>query len=317
MEPKNNNLANLIKTAPIPQIIQSAEVGERFKNLYRQIHGMNTAQAEAFYTAETFHFLKLVHENKKIAACTKMSLYGIFMDVAVNRLSFDPSMKHLYVVPYNVNVGTKKEPRWEARAALQISGPGELLLRQLQGQVKYADNPITVYEGDEFKFGTRDNKTIIEHMACFPRKSDQIIACYIKITRYDDSIDYKVFAMEDILQLRKFSKDPDSLSWTSGIAGMVQTKTIKHAFKNYPKLRVGDFSRFETEVIEQPEQLEQPFIDYGISVGTEDIPHEVLPPATPANVQTNHDDDQGFEITPKTTPVPEGITLTPNVDEEF
>ncbi len=266
MADTKNQLMQLIQTATPSQLISSEAVGDRFKNLYAVIHGIkNPARAAAFYQAEQFHFLKLVNDNKNLRECTKLSLYGVFMDVAVNGLSFDPSMKHLYIVPYNVNVGTKQAPKWEKRAALQISGYGELLLRTIQGQIKYADNPVIVYEGDEFKFGSRDGKIILDHVAVIPRKSDTIVACYLKITRHDDTVDYKVMTWADICQLRKFSKDENSLAWTTGIAGMVQAKTIKHAFKNYPKIRVGEFSKLESETIDTDVEDQTEGIDYGIS----------------------------------------------------
>ena len=262
-------LMQLMQTASPSQLIQSPEVGDRFKQLYKVIHGIkNDAVAESFYHAEKFHFLKIVQENQKIAACSKLSLYGVFMDVAVSGLSFDPSMKHLYIVPYNHNVGTKSDPKWESRAALQIDGRGELLLRQLQGQVKYVDNPMIVYEGDEFRYGTRDGKTIVEHMAAFPRKSDKMMACYLRITRHDDTIDYKIMTIEDLNNLKQFSKDPDSMAWTKGLAGMFMNKTIKHAFKNYPKLRVGEFSQLASETVdEQPEIIPEDL--YGLGGNTQ------------------------------------------------
>lgn len=264
-------LMQLITNASASQLLDSPLVADRFKELYQKIHGIrDTTVADAFYTAEKFHFLKIVNDSTNIAACTKLSLYGIFMDVAVSGLSFDPSMKHLYIVPYNTNVGTKDAPRWEKRAALQISGYGELLLRQIQGQVKYADNPVIVYDCDEFKFGSRNGSTILDHVALIPRKEDaKIVACYIKITRHDNSIDYKVMTMEDLLALKKFSKDPNSLAWTSGLAGMMHSKTIKHAFKNYPKLRVGEFSQLQSEVIDtETGEVTSSIIDYGFAEST-------------------------------------------------
>ncbi|MBK7883034.1 MAG: recombinase RecT [Chitinophagaceae bacterium] len=124
-----------------------------------------------------------------------------------------------------------------------MSGQGELLLRMQQGQIKYADNPVLVYEGDIFKTGTRNGQLFVDHEATIPRKSDNIIACYLRITRNDDSADYKVLTMPEIEKLRKFSKDPNSKAWTDGLPGMVQAKTIKHAFKNYPKLRILEKSK--------------------------------------------------------------------------
>lgn len=274
MEQKQE-LMQLIQNGSVPQLLDSSIVGDRFMHLYKVINGIkDPARAEAFYTAEKFHFLKLINDNPKLAACTKLSLYGVFMDVAVNGLSFDPSMKHLYVVPYNINVGTKENQKWEARASLQISGYGELLLRVLQGQIKYADNPVLVYEGDEFRFGQKNGHTVVEHMACIPRKSDNIIASFIKLTRHDGSYDYKVMAMEDILKLQKFSKDPKSKAWTDGLAGMVAAKTIKHAFKNYPKLRVGEFSKLSSDIVEE-ELQDNPQIDYGFGTSGEEFTQHV------------------------------------------
>ena len=267
MNSQASGLMQLINTATPSQLIDSDQVADRFKELYQVVHGIKDPRvADAFYTAEKFHFLKLVNDNGNLQSCTKLSLYGIFMDVAVSGLSFDPSMKHLYIVPYNVNVGTNENKRWEKRAALQISGYGELLLRQLQGQVKYVDNPVIVYEGDEFRFGTRDGKTLVEHMATIPRRTDNIIAAYICITRHDDTRDYKVMTMEDIQKLRKFSKDPNSKAWTDGLSGMVIAKTIKHAFKNYPKVRMGKFTELASDTVEeQPEVVQRmPVVDYGI-----------------------------------------------------
>jgi phage RecT family recombinase len=284
MENTKTQLMQLIQTATPAQLIQSVEVADRFKQLYKVIHGIkNEAVAESFYHAEKFHFLKLVQENPRIAECSKLSLYGVFMDVAVSGLSFDPSMKHLYIVPYKFNVGTKQDPRWESRAALQIDGRGELLLRQLQGQVKYVDNPVVVYEGDEFKFGTRDGKALIEHMAAIPRKNDKMLACYLRITRHDDTVDYKVMTLEDLMQLRKFSKDENSTAWTKGIAGMFMNKTIKHAFKNYPKLRVGEFSQLASETVDEDGEV-MPTDLYGLG---EAASTPVIQQPKPSTVQTD------------------------------
>src|SRR5690606_33462013 len=118
-----------------------------------------------------------------------------------------------------------------------------------------------------------------EHMACIPRKSNRIIAAFIKITRFDDTFDYKVLTMEDIENLRKFSKDPNSKAWTDGLAGMVQAKVIKHAFKNFPKLRIGEFSKLDSETIDETPEVQQ--VDYGISANisngrpVQDIKHQI------------------------------------------
>jgi recombinational DNA repair protein RecT len=309
-------LMELIKSATPSKLIEDPLVADRFKELYNVIHGIRDQRvSQSFYTAEKFHFLKMISDSKNLQECTRLSMYGVFMDVAVSGLSFDPGMKHLYVVPYNVNVGTKDNPKWEKRASLQISGYGELLLRQLQGQIKYADNPVVVYEGDEFRYGSRNGQVILEHMATIPRTSETIIACYIRLVRHDDSSDYKVMALEDIQRLRKFSKDPNSKAWTDGLSGMVVAKTIKHAFKNYPKLRVGEFSQLASNTVDE-EHTELPSLDYGLDAGS--IPQE-LPEAngtyTPTMIITPAEDvvNDFLQEIPPAQPI--ATAAQPAVDE--
>jgi phage RecT family recombinase len=249
---KSNLMQVIEKTSPA-QLPAIPEIANRFKHLFSIIHP--GAKAQMFYEAEKFHFMKLIQESQVLQGCSKLSLYGCFMDVAVNGLSFDPSFKHLYLVPYNTNVGTKSEPKWEKRASLQISGYGELLLRQKQGQIRYADNPVLVYEGDDFVFGTRDEKFYLEHTTNLGKRTDKIIACYVKIVRNDGTVDYKVITEVDMIRFRKFSKDANSKAWTDGYAGMWQAKCIKHAFRNYPKVRTGEFSQLASNQVDEAAEV--------------------------------------------------------------
>lgn len=264
----NENKVSIIKqleAARPAQIVDLPEVADRFKKLYLTFNGKDGGR---HYEAEKFHFAKTLQEKPALQQCTKLSLYGCFLDMAVHGLSFDPSMKHAYLVPYNHKVkGPNGVETWEKRAQLQISGQGELLMRANSGQIKYADNPILVYDGDMFRFGTRNEKVFVEHEAAFPRQTDNIIACYIKIVRNDDSVDYKVISMEEVAKLRKFSKDPNSTAWTDGLPGMVQAKCIKHAFRSYPKMRSlarAQFSALASETIDQEEDGAAPGDIYGI-----------------------------------------------------
>lgn len=262
------------------------EVADRFRQIYKVMNGGNDDRAAVKYEAEKFHFMKLIADKPDLQQCSKLSLYGCFLDMAVNGLSFDPAMKHAYVVSFNVNVGTKSAPTWEKRATLMVSGYGELHMRTQQKQIKYADNPVLVYEGDEFKHGTKDGKIFLEHVAAYPRKTDNIIACYIRLERFDGSVDYKVLSVEEVLKLKKFSKDPNSKAWTDGFPGMIQAKTIKHAFRSYPKIRMGDFSQLQSNTIDEDADVPQK-IDYGIAM---DAPSETQ--ASMSNTPTIHSDDE-------------------------
>jgi len=293
METPKMTIIQKLNQSPATQIVNLPEVAERFKNLYVTFHGKNALK---FYEAEKYHFAKIVQDNPKIAACTKLSLYGCFLDMAVNGLSFDPAMKHAYVVPVNQNVGTKTNPIWEARAQLRISGTGELVIREQQGQIKYVDNPMLVYDGDLFKMKTEDNKLKITHEAILPRKEGaEIIACFLRITRADDSIDYKVITMPEILKLKAFSKDPDSKAWTDGLPGMVQAKCIKHSFRNFPKVRmIGKYSQLASETVDIVDT--EPIDIYGTDEPATGISEKSTSLTQPAS-QDGPIDDDGFTKT--------------------
>lgn len=259
MSEQKMSIIEKLQTSKATEIPAIPEVASRFKHLYSVMHRGDGAVR---YESEKFHFMKILNEKSDLQQCSKISLYGCFLDAAVNGLSFDPGAKHLYVVSFSVNVGTKQMPSWEKRATLMVSGIGELMMRMKQGQIRYADNPVLVYEGDHFKYGTDKAGFYVEHEAVIPRASDNIIACYIRLERMDGSNDYKIITMAEIDKIRKFSKDPNSKAWTDGLPGMIQAKCIKHAFRTYPRLQYGDFSKLATQEIEPEDQPEN--IDYGI-----------------------------------------------------
>ena len=277
------------------QLANLPEVADRFKHIYTIMNGGDAERALAKYEAEKFHFMKLIQDKADLQACSKLSLYGCFLDMAVNGLSFDPSMKHAYVVSFNTNVGSKQTPKWEKRATLMISGYGELHMRVQQRQIKYADNPILVYEGDHFQHGTKNGSVFLEHVATFPRKSDNIIACYLRIERNDGSADYKVLSIEEIQKLRKFSKDPNSKAWTDGLPGMIQAKTLKHAFRSYPKMRMGEFSQLHSNIVDEDADT-PPKIDYGLNGS---MPSVNAPEGHTIESQVDELNDESFTEEPK------------------
>ena len=259
MEQNKLSIIQKLEATAAVKIPDLQEVADRFKALYVTFNGKPGAQ---FYEAEKFHFAKMIQESPELQTCTKLSLYGCFLDMAVSGLSFDPSFNHVFMYPYNVKTVVNNVEKWEKRAKINITGTGELLLRMQQGQIKYADNPVLVFEGDLFKMGTRDGIQYVEHEITLPRKSETILACYLKITRADGTFDYKVLTMPEIERLRAASKKPDGPAWTKGLFGMVETKTIKHAFRNYPKLRVlgrASFTELSSDVIDEiPEVVKLP-----------------------------------------------------------
>ena len=90
------------------QIVESDKVEQKFIQMYNAIHG--TGVGVQIYHKEVFNFQKLLTENPDLQKCSNMSLYGCFLDMAVNGLSLDPTGRpHCYLIPRKAKTGYKDE----------------------------------------------------------------------------------------------------------------------------------------------------------------------------------------------------------------
>ncbi len=273
------------------QIAEYSPVEQKFITMYNAIWG--TTVGIQVYEKEKFNFNKILQENPSLQQCTPVSLFGCFLDMAVNGLSLDPTGRpHCYILPRKVKTGYKDERGYdiyENRASVNITGYGELTMRMRAGQIKYVDNPVIVYEGDTFSPCLDNGVKRIKYAAACPRTSTKVIAAFIRIVRNDGSEDYQWMMEGDIERLKHYSEkansrydqqarkrvlgDANALYTSNGGGidpGFLENKMIKHAFDAYPKVRTGKFTVFETQ--EEPQE-----IDYGFNV--EEIPTEPQPAA--------------------------------------
>ena len=158
------------------------------------------------------------------------------------------------------------------------------MLRAKAGQILHADNPVVVYEGDEFAFGEKEGRKYVNYCCRIPRSSNRIIACFLKITRPDGTVDYSVMTEADWKRLSDFSgkanrywdntekryvENPNQL-YTSGDGqidtGFLKAKCIKHAFKTYPKIAIGKGTQLESDVVTDPQPDFDPY--GGMASGT-------------------------------------------------
>ncbi len=288
-------LAELNKLSPI-QIADNPAIQNNFVKLYNSIHGSNNG--DLILEKEKFHFVRQINDNPGLKDCTRLSLYGCFMDVAVSGLSFEGGSQPLiYMIP-------RKNKNWgdEKRATLMISPYGELALRMLAGQIQHADNPVIVYEHDAFQCGSDREGNWVKHTAQVPRKSDKIIACYIRIVRPNGSVDFAWLLEEDWKRLSGYSEKQNfgkaNALYTSNNGqidtGFLKAKTIRHAFKTYPKLKTGQFTAVETETTDDP--TETP--DYGIDAPADEpqgfVDAEEVAAETVTVVSDENDEEGGF-----------------------
>ena len=290
-----SNLANMVETINsfkyLTDVVENELVRQQFINVYNAVWKEGGEQA---YEREANFFNKILRENGNLNGCTCLSVYFAFIDLAVQGISVEPGTRAMaYLLPRNYKVGQDKDGKnvYEKRCNLIISGYGELYLRARAGQIHYADNPVVVYEGDNFEYGERDGRKYVNYSMHIPRTSNHIVACFLKISRTDGTIDYSVMLEQDWQRLagysarnnkyydkdtRQYVEKPNELyvSDNGGIdPSFLCSKCIKHAFRTYPKLNIGKGTQLETTVTDDADPNFDPY-------GGIDMPEG---DATPAN----------------------------------
>lgn len=263
------------------EVITNEAVKARFVQIYDTLWGVGTG--EPAYERESFYFLNKLRDDEKLREkSTPFSVFTAFIDLAVCGLSLEPGTRALcYLMGRNYSLGERDGKKiYEGRLVLTISGYGEMVLRARAGQIRHADNPVLVYEEDEFSFGDRAGQKVVEYMCHLPHKSGRIVAAFLRITRADGSTDYAVMLPEDWGRLEGYSgrnnrrwdnnahryvEKPNELytSNNGGIdPGFLCAKLIKHAFKTYPKVRIGRGTDLESQQDDTYEQQVDDF--YGV-----------------------------------------------------
>lgn len=306
----------LNKLQPL-DIVTNDLVRTRFIQIYDTLWG--AGQGEAAYERESIFFNRLLSEKEDLRnKSTHFSIFTCFIDLAVCGLSLEPGVRALcYLQGRSFKTGTNPQTGkniYEGRLTLTISGYGELVMRERTGQIRHADNPVLVYAEDEFSFSDTDGRKSVSYTCHIPHKSNHIVAAFLRITRADGSIDYGIMFEEDWLRLQNYSQQnnqrwderarqyvgkANDLYVSNGGSidpGFLMSKLIKHAFKTYPKVRIGRGTELETQ---QPESSPEDEDIYGVHNEEPAMKPDANPPFGPATdtsegVTVSSDDDDAF-----------------------
>lgn len=292
------------------EIVEHPIVRERFTQIYETLWG----NGEAAYQRESIYFNKALRDNDngKLQRATPFSIFTAFIDLAVCGLSLEPGTRALaYLMGRNVNVGTRDNAKWEGRCVLTISAYGELVMRARAGQIQHADNPVLVYDNDEFSFKDVDGRKSVSYTCNLPHSGHNITACYLRITRADGTVDYSVMFPEDWCRLASYSQKQNRGKANdlygvdqNGIVhidpGFLMAKCIKHAFKSYPKVRIGRGTELQSQQVDEQPQLSDEDI-YGMDMETGEViektetkPQPFGNNEPPQGVTVETDDEEGF-----------------------
>lgn len=261
-------------------VVRDEAVKAQFINIYNVLWGEGTG--EAAYEREAINFNKVLNSSDFFQKATKFSVFTSFIDLAVCGLTLTPGPQaQCYLIVRSSKIGSGPDGRsvYENRCTLQISGYGEILMRMRAGQIAHADNPVLVYAEDEFTFFDKGGSKSVDYTCHLPHNSGKIVAGFMKITRNDGTIDYAVMLQEDWERLQGFSAKNNrdgkaNALYTSGVGGTIDTgflmaKIIKHAFKTYPKVKIGR----GTELQSSHSDDEQDYYG-GLSAGEPAAPQE-------------------------------------------
>lgn len=291
-------------------IVEAPFVRDRFIQIYDTLWG----DGEAAYQRESIYFNKALRDNDggKLQRATPFSIFTAFVDLAVCGLSLEPGSRALaYLVGRNVNIGSREHPTWEGRCTLTISAYGELVMRARAGQIRHADNPVLVYDNDEFSFKDQDGRKSVTYTCNLPHTGHHIVACYLRITRADGTIDYSVMYPEDWARLAGYSQKQnrgranelygvDVNGQVNIDPGFLMAKCIKHAFKTYPKVRIGRGTELQSQQVDRPELSDADI--YGVE-GVDTETGEVIEAKSvepfgnneiPKGITVNTDEEEGF-----------------------
>ncbi len=314
------------------EIVRNDNVRDKFIQIYDAMWSQSTGvSGEAAYEKEARNFNRLLSEKEDVRKkCSHFSLFTSFLDVAISGLTLDPGTKaQAYLLARSIAVDSyvddhgQKKNRYETQCVLTVSGYGELVLRARCGQIRHADNPVIVYEEDSFEFGERNGQKFVNYTCRLPHQSGRIVACFMKITRADGSADYAVMLPEDWARLSNYSARQNSKfnyqtkQWENGKPnalytaqggqidpGFLVAKCIKHAFKTYPKARIGHATQLESQQVDETEISDD---IYGITDNGERVD------TATGEIITDRQPEQSFAPADNTAA---GVTVDPAANDD-
>lgn len=171
---------------------------------------------------------RAVQENPELLQADRTSLFFACQKAAQDHLI--PDGKEAFFAVYNVNDGTKDQPKWIKKVQWQPMIGG---LRKILANHGITIRAEMVYENDEFIYDQGDDPRIIHRPKVFGTRGP-IVGAYAIAT---DAAGNKYRETMDMIELEKVhqaSKQPNSAVWKNWATEMYRKAVAKRLFKQLP-----------------------------------------------------------------------------------
>ena len=212
-----------------PQVQQSKAVSasaavqdtiEKAKDRYLELNGGDLTA----FAAEMSNFMAVVNSTSQLAECSQLSLATAFINAAVDGLSFNPTTREVYLIPYKGVAQYRPSPYGLAKLAVN------------NGVIVGYSQPEVVFKGESASVVEEGGKRQLKHeIDIFGRDGKtvaDVVAVYLYFYMPDGSKELALFTSADWAEW----KDPftGKNNSTSKIS-MLKAKALRHGLRRLPQ----------------------------------------------------------------------------------
>lgn len=174
-------------------------------------------------------------KNPELLECTPESVVVSVFEAAAQGLEPTGAAGGAHLVPFNVNVGTKQNPRWEKRAQLIPDYRGVIRLVTKEPSEVSALEARVVKEGDDFEYALGTDAFVRHVPKLDPGRSDRATTHVYAIARLKSGASIPdVMDRAEIERIQKRGRQRDFSPWATDWDEMAKKTMIKRIAKNLP-----------------------------------------------------------------------------------
>ncbi len=247
--------------------------------------------------ADRFQAFSLaVLRDPALAECSEKSKLLALVDCAKLGLYPDKNLGHVWLVPFNNNVGTYRDPKWEKQVTLIPGYQGYIELARRSGVVRSVHTDI-VHEEDTFRVWTDDGGRHILHEPdpfALLGERGKPVGVYCIATMADGSRQIETMSYTAVLAIKARSKASKSGPWVTDEDMMARKTVVRRARKYWPQSpELAQFGAMDDKLDGVVDAASPPArntvkpsvsVDdlMGATVTTEERPHQPKPKDKPA-----------------------------------